>query len=245
MFDYIRKADGGMSDTQKKIGIIVLLSLFFLCICWYLGRDSGITESEIAESTGGSYGSGSISATKEPAIETEILRILQGNNIYSVRDTSASGYHYVYVNNNFIGESLYTPANSDRVVMYDLSSLQSTDEYSGEGVYSDEQTVENEETADEPMDISDGLSMEYRAVEEGLVYQMDKVQTRLYLQTLYSEGYTLDTQIATSVYNKLYLHKVETDSWYSVIVVNSMDLVIVSELDNFSGVDINKIMEIQ
>lgn len=235
----------GMSSTHKKIGIIIILSLLFFGICWWLGRDSGISEkNEILEAESGQTLASDEEMQLNTVSEVEVMRILHLTDIYSIRQTTASNYKHIYKNNNFIGESVYTPANSEKVIMYDLSSMQGTDEYTGDGIYSDEQTT-YEEGSDEPLNITDGISVEYRAVEDGLVYQMDKIQTRLYLQTFYSEGYTLDTQIATSVYNKLYLHNVTTDSWYSIIVVNSMDLVIVSELDDFSGVDINKIMEIQ
>lgn len=80
-----------------------------------------------------------------------------------------------------------------------------------------------------------------KAVEEGTLYQTDLDTNIQFVNSLLSEGYELNTQISTSVYNDLYL--IGQDNNLRIVIALNKPLMIISEMEEID-VDIYSILNI-
>lgn len=80
-----------------------------------------------------------------------------------------------------------------------------------------------------------------KAVEEGTLYQTDLDTNIQFVNSLLSDGYELNTQISTSVYNDLYL--IGQDNNLRIVIALNKPLMIISEMEEID-VDIYSILNI-
>lgn len=84
-------------------------------------------------------------------------------------------------------------------------------------------------------------NIEEKAVEEGLLYETDLDTNIKFVNSLLSDGYELETQISTSVYNDIYL--VGKDNSFRIVIALNKPLMIISEITDLE-IDIDKILNI-
>lgn len=214
-----------MSKHNRKMYFLGIASVVILISVWIvMGIDEGESVSDLLEGVveQETLPDKSVYEIENPNTlvnRVEVMILQTKEDEYKLIKDMKDGLVKVYKDEVEVGESLYQANNSEPAQLLNLEPI------------TGEQFEETE--------------LEYKQIADGLVFQMDTHQTREYLQMLYGEGYEIEAQIATSIYNEVYLSNEDDGSYYRIIVVNGLDLTIVSELDDLSMLDINEILQIR
>lgn len=193
--------------------IFALLGLIFI-ICFIFKSDNSEMQVEETE----------VSVYVEPSyIETEVMYLKHKSDVYKVvnikEDTSVGRTTVeIRLNDEYYGESTYADSNK----AYELIDFSM--------VASDEEHLSFEHIAD-------------KALEEGLVYEISNDEAKLFVNGLLSDGYIIDTQVATNVYNDIYLSNESEGIYYRIIIVNNQNTMLLSELDELV-IDTDSILEL-
>lgn len=260
MFEFLKNIDWTDNKTKICVSLVSLLVLILVSIGFIniFNKDNKeeIKEEIVVEEQ--------VSNPLEVTYtETEVMKVIQGNNVYTViRKTPNVSYefvsHYINYNGSYYGESNFNISMEPYdLILFDgvvtnnqlISSNKSSSGSSIEnGLVENpviEETEEDNDVIKEEVLQSgiDFLSISDKAVSEELIYRLDRSTIINFINTLLNNGYEINTQIATNTYNELYLENKMESHFYRVIILNGQNLMIISEIDNLSGLDINKIMQ--
>lgn len=214
-----------MDKNKKKMYLLGVVSvILLLSVIIIMGVDRGESVSDLLEEvvsseadldTSSNY---KIDSYNTLSKKVTVLILQTKEEEYRLVKDMKDGITRVYKDDVEIGTSDYEATNSESAQFINLEPIGETFDSSG---------------------------LEYKQIADGLVYQISNSQTREYLQNFYDDGYELDTQIATSIYNEIYLKNEAEKSYYRIIVVNNLDLMLVSELDDLSMLDRQNILQIR
>lgn len=259
MKDFINNID--WKDNKIKICVslvsLILLILISICISLLLKNKESPIDDDIVEEESIEVTTSIVEVTYK---EVEVMKIVQGNDSYVVvRKVADFGLEpdiqYIEYNGDYLAESdfnlsiePYDMMTFDGIIMNESINNNNSGGSSIENGLIESKT-ENEIISDtniDDLELQSGidfLSISDKAVSDELIYRLDRTTIINFINTLLNNNYEINTQIATNTYNELYLENKMEKHFYRVIILNGQNLMIISEIENLSGLDINKIMQ--